>query len=684
MAMLCPFWDDLITPEDSHIYWKHDQEENLFIVEWHQLRKLGPRGWNEPTETFEIILYDPEFYETATGDGEIVFQYEEVTDNRSAYQNWDTPWATVGIGSPDLTTGLEYTYWGERHAGAPELEPGLAIKFTTTVQFRTASVTGTITDAQTGEALSGAVISSSYGTSAVTDENGYYEMHDMIVADDYQITAICEFYNDSARTGISVDNDEENVQDFALLHPEFVVTPDEIQIEATYVDSVKSVLTVENTGNGTLTYESRRIDPNNDPSDTWELMRDWPISEMTDNSNIKGIVYCDGYWIVSGGGSQGADKWLYRLRYDGRYIDRMPQPDTSSSGIRDMEYFDGAIYCVNYTPNVRNELLKINPENGLVLRRWGLPAPLEFPRALALDPDNRRIFVSGTMFGVYELEFDDDSTLVWVARHDLVDPRSRDVLKPYGMSWYKDDLDGFDLYLYTKENPLDDNDLPNISIFRVEPKSGQVEYLTSLPEIASTVFGRGGICITPLWNSRTWVMAAILDDPNGDRIGVFNLGPNFSWIQHTPRETAITAGENQEIELTVYTESILSGDYNLNLEFLHNARPGITSVPIHVSVTVDVPESETPATPAEYNLDQNWPNPFNPETTISYYIPNQGPVKLSVYDMTGRELAELVNEVQAEGEQRVRFDASNLATGVYFYRMESGNFRSIRKMVLVR
>ncbi len=681
MAMLCPFWDDLVTPNDSRIYWKHDEEDNLFIVEWYNLRKLGPRGWNEPTETFEIILYDPEHYPTPTGDGDIVFQYLEVEDNRSAYQNWDTPWATVGIGSPDLTTGLEYTYWGVRHAGAAVLEPERAIKFTTTIQYRTASVTGIVTDAQTGEVLEGAIITTSYGMSAVTDEDGNYEIHDMIVADDYRITAEAEFYNDSTRAGISIRNHDENDQDFALLHPEFNITPEALQIEATYVDSAISALTIENTGNGTLTYQSRRIEPGHNPNETWEQMQDWPISEMTGNSDIQGVVYCDGYWIISGGRLRDRDKWLYRLRYDGRYIDRIPQPDSSSSGIRDMDYYNGAIYAVQMS----NELLKINPENGSVLRRWELPEPLEFARAIALDPENRTIFISGTMFGIYEMSFDEeDSSLAWSARHDLVDPRSMNVLKPYGMSWFKDDLDDFYLYLYTKEDPLDDDDLADISIFRVEPKSCLVEYVTSLPELDPSISARGGMCITPLWNSRNWVMAAILDNPNADRIGIFNLAPNFSWIQHTPRGSGISAGESQEIGLTVYTEHVLSGDYNLNLEFLHNARPGITTVPISISVTVDVPESGEPVSPTQYALHQNWPNPFNPETTISYYLPKQGQVNLSVYDMNGRELVELVNGIQSMGEYKVRFDASDLATGVYFYKLRSGSFSEIRKMVLVR
>jgi len=88
--------------------------------------------------------------------------------------------------------------------------------------------------------------------------------------------------------------------------------------------------------------------------------------------------------------------------------------------------------------------------------------------------------------------------------------------------------------------------------------------------------------------------------------------------------------------------------------------------------------------PVTYGLSQNYPNPFNPTTIISYNIPSSGSVKLSVYDVLGRELKVLVNEYQKAGEYNVSFDASNLPSGVYFYRITSGNFTDTKKMTLIK
>jgi hypothetical protein len=85
----------------------------------------------------------------------------------------------------------------------------------------------------------------------------------------------------------------------------------------------------------------------------------------------------------------------------------------------------------------------------------------------------------------------------------------------------------------------------------------------------------------------------------------------------------------------------------------------------------------------KYSLEQNFPNPFNPSTTIRYQIPNDGLVTLKVYDILGSEVTTLVNEQKSTGSYEVNFDASRLASGVYIYKITSGNFVSSKKMLLV-
>jgi hypothetical protein len=88
--------------------------------------------------------------------------------------------------------------------------------------------------------------------------------------------------------------------------------------------------------------------------------------------------------------------------------------------------------------------------------------------------------------------------------------------------------------------------------------------------------------------------------------------------------------------------------------------------------------------PLQYSLGQNYPNPFNPVTKIDFAIPVSGNVSIKVFDMLGREAAAIVNKEMKAGTYTADFDASGLASGVYFYKLVSGNYIATKKMVLVK
>ena len=88
--------------------------------------------------------------------------------------------------------------------------------------------------------------------------------------------------------------------------------------------------------------------------------------------------------------------------------------------------------------------------------------------------------------------------------------------------------------------------------------------------------------------------------------------------------------------------------------------------------------------PNYYSLSQNYPNPFNPSTVIKFTLPEAQNVKLTVFDVLGREVISLVNEHRNPGVYEVNFDASELSSGVYFYRLVTDNFSDTKRMLLVR
>ena len=90
------------------------------------------------------------------------------------------------------------------------------------------------------------------------------------------------------------------------------------------------------------------------------------------------------------------------------------------------------------------------------------------------------------------------------------------------------------------------------------------------------------------------------------------------------------------------------------------------------------------ALPETYCLGKNYPNPFNPATTIPFDLPEDSKVKITIFDLTGRLVMELINENRSAGYHTLQWDASNLPSGVYLYRMQAGNFSDMKKCLLVK
>ena len=102
------------------------------------------------------------------------------------------------------------------------------------------------------------------------------------------------------------------------------------------------------------------------------------------------------------------------------------------------------------------------------------------------------------------------------------------------------------------------------------------------------------------------------------------------------------------------------------------------------TIPVSVDNYKNSEIPHSFNLSQNYPNPFNPTTIINYELPVTGNVRLSVFDVLGREVQTLVNERQSAGTHSVQFNASTLPSGIYFYRLESGINHETRKLLLLK
>ncbi len=88
--------------------------------------------------------------------------------------------------------------------------------------------------------------------------------------------------------------------------------------------------------------------------------------------------------------------------------------------------------------------------------------------------------------------------------------------------------------------------------------------------------------------------------------------------------------------------------------------------------------------PEEFSLSQNYPNPFNPTTTIEFSLPNESDVMLKVYNLLGQEVATLLSGQMKAGYHKVKFDASGISSGIYFYKIQAGDFSAVKKLMLLK
>lgn len=142
------------------------------------------------------------------------------------------------------------------------------------------------------------------------------------------------------------------------------------------------------------------------------------------------------------------------------------------------------------------------------------------------------------------------------------------------------------------------------------------------------------------------------------------------------------------IDSTTNNGWIIIGDESVNqtakrFDSRENASPaGRPTLVVQYSIVNSVHDNVQK--PAVFSLHQNYPNPFNPATIISYSIPTAGFVSLKVYDLLGKEVAALVNEMKQAGTFSYRWDASGLPSGIYFYRLQSGSHSAVKKLVLTK
>lgn len=669
-AMLCPWWDDLYQPGiDGGVFYRYDAENKQFIIEWSQMRRWiglnGPGG----LVTVQLILRDPQWYPSYTGDGEIIFQYRDVAHEASVDGN-GTPYATIGISSPDGESGLQYGYWNSYSPGAAAPQRGSAIKFATRHTHQYGAINGTVVRRQNQENISGAIVRTTTGSWAVTDDQGSFVIPNILSGIPFSIIVEATGYNRLISEQMIIAENQNIERSFELVQPLISVNVEQ------FIDTLDAGMDreygfrINNIGEGELDLAIDFAESENnmlfnssvslihrdEPNDMWEHLFGWNVTEVTGDHRILGAVFADDQFFISGG-NNGLDRsFLYRFNRNGELLQRINQPVESPWGLHDLAW-DG-----NFLYGGVNETIYVMDIEGQVIRT--IRSPLIPPRGLTVDPNTGDIWVVNIGQTIRRLDSEGHQLAEYV--HSL---------RPYGLTWREDDPDNSPLYIFSADGET------NLALTKLNPVTGA---FTPVAEITLEEGDRAGGChLTYSWDSRRWVLVTVIQNSNGDRVEVFDAGPNFNWLRIDPDIATIPANQSVDFVLTLSAMGLLGGIHTADVRIIHNGPGGEVRIPVTIEVEPQAALVDT-NTPINHSLSELFPNPTNGMSRITFSLPQSADVRMSIWDISGRIAADIINERMAAGNHNLIVDANHLTSGIYFVRLETGTSVAVRKFVLVK
>lgn len=198
--------------------------------------------------------------------------------------------------------------------------------------------------------------------------------------------------------------------------------------------------------------------------------------------------------------------------------------------------------------------------------------------------------------------------------------------------------------------------------------------LSGHPTVFKETLFKGGTKIVKLHISNS------LSSPLTYSFSIFD-----KWIRAEPTSGSVDGYATLTVSLIIDATNITEGKYSTEI-YLNDPHHGWIPISVEANVETTTDIKEINVVPTEYKLMQNYPNPFNPSTIISYSIPEAQNVSLVVYDLLGKEVAVLVNEVMQPGIYNSQFAILNskLSSGIYFYTLKTNRFTQTKKMLLTK
>lgn len=675
-GLIAAFWDDLITWSGGHVFIKNDVSEHRVIIEWSRMKTLGSP---QPQETFEIILYDPAYYSTPTGDGEILFQYNSITEVSGLGD--DNPYSTVGIERPDQLDGIEVVYWNTYDdPAAAHLANGRAYRFTTNfitggdppvIGVNPLSLTlnvpqgGTtseqLTISNTGELYLAFSTSFSYdGISSIILPSAPFGMDDLGGPDDFGY-----IWMDSDEPGGPVYDwiDISGIgTQITFVHNDSTAAEIPIGFNFPFYGQMRSQFIVS--ANGWISFSSHSGEWNNTSLPNPDAPRD----------------LVSGFWDDLDPLQTGADVLYWTNNTDSLVVSflEVPHWGTTTVGTYTFQMIltaDGSITCQYQTLVGNYESCTVGIQNGAgtdglqvaynqSYLHDNLAVHFYYPFLMVIPP-------SGSVPGGGSMDLDiivyaygmEQGTYPAMLGIDSNDPVTPHVDVPVTV-----------VVGSGPPTPLDVTMTPYNPPIVIPAGGGTFEFNAGITNLSA------GTLQTDFW--------IMVDLPNGNPYGPILLREDLS----LPAGANITRDLTQQVPSSapsgtyyyygiagIHPDSITASEgFNFTKETGANLSGSYDDWAIF---GWDDPNWEIPE---QFSFKGCHPNPFNPLTKVQFDLPQISTVTIRIFDLLGREVAVLHDGMMQPGSHEIYWDASSTASGVYFLHFRSGSFVATEKLLLLK
>lgn len=668
-GMIAPFWDDLITWSGGHVFTYEDATNHRFVIEWSRMKNLGSP---QPQETFEIVLFDPVYYPTSTGDGEILFQYNTIQEVSGSSS--DNPYSTVGIESPDQQDGIEIVYWNTyTDPAVAHLQNGRAYFFTT----------------NTGDGGDPPIIGVSPPSLTLQVPQGGTSSEELTISNtggSYLIFSTSLTYGDGFPGGLDasggpdaygytwIDSDEPGGPDFNWVDITGIGTP----ITWTHNDSTTAEMPIGFdipfygqtfsqyivSANGWISFSSHSGTWNNSslpnsgaPFDLvagfWDdldpLQAGAEVRQWSNNADSLVVSFLE----VPHYGSTTTGTYTFQMILTAsgaityQYQTLVGTYNSCTVGIQNSNGTDGLqiAYDQTYLHNglaiqIEYPILRIVPPSGAVAMNSSLDIEV-IANASGLEP------------GTYEATLGIDSN----------DPVTPHVDVPITMNVTSGPPPPIEVTMEPQNPPI-----------TIPPNGGSFVFNAGLTNLSAATI------LTDFW--------IMVNLPNGTPYGPtllrqdLTLPPGANIFRTLTQQipAGAPAGNYYYYGIAgIYPDSVTTSD-GFNFTKLAGTDGGMSLDDWLIFGW----EDQNWEVPEEFSFQGGYPNPFNPVTQIQFNLPNTALVQLKIYDLLGRQVAVLLDRPMNAGYHTVTWDAGNFASGVYFLRFQSGSFTASKKLLLLK